>query len=245
MDVLHLTDNGKVKFKRGHKNTVGFFFGPPSEGGTCPGATTGEGGCMEIKDGRVRPTCYMSKIVSIYKNVGKNLRENTEAMNEADYAGKVLLLNNTVEKFKASCKPEHWYMRLNYSGDVVDESWAKAWAEVINKHKDVKFWVYTRTYWVAHILADCSNLALYLSIDPSNKTKVLEAYEPLKEKKNVALAWMDYKSDKKPEGVKFIGCPETAGKIKNTDEVGSCAKCQLCFTYTDKIKLRHIGFYIH
>jgi hypothetical protein len=245
MTELHLTDNAKVKFKPNHKNTVGFSYGLLEDGGTCPGATTGVGGCLEVKEGRVRPTCYMAKITAIYKNVGKNLRENTEAVDAVEHEGKVALFDNTIVKFKSSCKPEHWFYRLNYSGDFKNEAWAKAWSEAIKKHPDVKFWVYTRSYWLAHILADCENLALYLSIDPVNKDKVLEAYEPLKDKKNVALAWLDYKGEHKPEGVKFINCPETSGKIKNTPDQGGCAKCKLCFTYNDKVKLRHIGFTLH
>src|SRR4051812_7210748 len=97
MSSLFLTDNSKTKFKKNHRNTFGLMYGLPENGGTCPGATEGKGGCLEIRDGNKRPTCYMAKVVQIYKAVGTRLTENTEALVGKSLEEMESVLTDTVE----------------------------------------------------------------------------------------------------------------------------------------------------
>jgi hypothetical protein len=242
---LTLTDNGKVKFRSNHRNTFGLNYGLPKDGGTCPGATSGAGGCLDVRTGRKRETCYMAKIVQIYKAVGKVLDNNTQAVVGKSYDEQVTVLSNTFQNFVNSNTKEHWYFRLFYSGDVFSEQFARAIVASCSKFPEVKFWTYTRSHEFAHILVQAPNLAVYLSIDPVNMKTAVKIYDSLKPTyKNIGMAHL---GEPKPEDTteKFVGCPETYGKVANTDTKGACASCKLCFTYTDDIRLRNIKFKIH
>lgn len=197
---------------------------------------------MEIAEGRTTPTCYMSTIARIYPYAGKTLANNTELLRKANLKEKISLIRNTVMKWLLDEGHKNQFFRIHYSGDFFDEEYARAWSVVIKEWPLVRFWVYTRSLFAVPILAECKNLALYISVDPVNREDALATYEPFKDYKNVALAFMGT-----PEGVdqKFIACPDISGKVKKDKEAGSCSKCRLCFTYNDKIKLRHIQFPIH
>ena len=242
---LQCSDNGKVKFKSNHQNTFGLNYGLPENGGTCPGATSGAGGCLDVRTGRKRETCYMAKIVQIYKAVGKVLDNNTQAVVGSTYEEQVLVLSNTFQNFVDRNKKEHWFFRLFYSGDVFSEQFANALVESCSKFPEVKFWIYTRSHDLAHILVQAPNLAVYLSIDPVNMKRGIATYESLKlTHNNIGMAHLGIP---RPEDTteKFVGCPETYGKVHNTDARGACAACKLCFTYNDNIRLRNIQFKIH
>ncbi len=241
-DVLKLSTNSKTKFAN-KPNTIGFLPGRPEDGGTCPGATKGVGGCCSTRPGCATATCYVNKLMRIYSGVGPVLKGNTDMMNDADLERKILLLDNTIKLFKSKNKPEHYFFRWTWSGDINNEDYAKAMVEAAKRHPDVKFWAYTRSYWFAPMFAGLPNFALYLSCDPVNYTEVAKMAEQLKEHKNIGMAWMD--TDTKPDGVKWVNCPETSKRIKNEPGVGACSKCQLCFTHNDKIKLRNITFDVH
>src|ERR1017187_133807 len=77
-DQFILAGNRKTKFSSNHRNTFGLNFGLPINGGTCPGATSGAGGCLNIRDGCKRETCYMAKVTQIYKAVANTLQVNTD-----------------------------------------------------------------------------------------------------------------------------------------------------------------------
>jgi hypothetical protein len=238
------SDNGKVKFKPNHKNTFGLNFGLPENGGTCPGATKGAGGCLDIRTGRKRETCYMAKIVQIYKKVGVILNKNTELLKDQSVETMVDTLTNTFQDFVDTTEKEYWYYRLLYSGDVFSKEFAEAIAISCSKFPEVKFWVYTRSHEFAEILVKAKNLAVYLSIDPVNKDSGIETYNRLKPLyKNIGIAHLGENLLVTSE--KLVKCPETYGKISNTDKRGACSTCRLCFTYSDKIRLRNIQFKIH
>ena len=242
-DVLHLSDNSKVCFAKNRPNSIGFLLGPFEDGGICLGATKGEGGCCSTRPGCATATCYVNKLMRIYSGVGPKLKSNTDLMNDANLERKVLLLDNTIKLFKSKNAPENYFFRYTWSGDILNEDYAKAMVEVSKRHPDVKFWAYTRSHWFAPMFAGLPNFALYLSCDPVNQVEVLKMHEQLKEHKNIGVAWMDSKT--KPEGVKWVNCPETSKKIKSSPEEGACSKCRLCFTHNDKIKLRNITFDVH
>jgi hypothetical protein len=241
-ESLKLSDNRKVKFFPKHFNTYGLMNGPLSIGGTCPGATEGEYGCLAILEGRSTITCYVDKLKRIYPNKGNVLAFNTELINKP-YDELVIILRNTFLKFLLNNGYKAPYFRLNDCGDVLNENYANALKTVILEYPNIQFWIYTRSLFALPILANCNNLALYLSIDPENKDQVLEAYKPYHQYKNIALAMM---SDNNfiPE-MKFVRCPELSGHVPNTPEQGACSKCRLCFKYNNNIKLRNIRFDIH
>ncbi len=242
MQTLQLSHNSKTKFKKQHYNTFGLNFGLPENGGTCSGATSGAGGCLDVRDGRKRATCYMAKITQIYKGVAPVLQANTDLLVGKSYDEMCTILDNTIAKFVEDNAREYWYFRFNYSGDVFSKDEARAIATTCLKYSEVTFWIYTRTHDCVEILSSAPNLATYISVDPVNIRDGLEVYEQLKERKNVAMAWMGHGD---VAGIKFVVCPETSGKIKSTIDAGACSKCQLCFKHNDNIKLRNIRFNIH
>jgi hypothetical protein len=218
--------------------------------GTCPGATTGKGGCMEpivTGSGTIRRVCYMDKVARIYKGVANVLLKNTELLKEKSYEEMVVILRNTVLKWLLNGGYKAQYLRIHASGDFFSEDYARAWVRIMKEWPNVKFWVYTRSFTetlnVVPILIQAPNLALYLSCDPVNIEVALKVFEAYPDTKNLGLAYM---GNNTPDvGIKFIKCPEITGKVKNEKGVGACSKCRLCFTYNNNLRLRNIGFNIH
>lgn len=241
VESLYMSDNGKTKFRSNHRNTFGLMYGLPKNGGTCPGATTGEGGCLYVKAGHKRATCYMEKVVQIYKAVGAKLVENTNLLKDKSIDEMAEVLRATVQKFKDANTEENWYMRLHYSGDFFSEDYAKAWAKVLKEFPEVRFWVYTRSHNVVKHLVDCTNLTIMLSVDSVNYKSGLKVHNQYKDKPNVGLAWLGIDS---PEGERWVTCPETSGILANKKDEGACAKCRLCID-NYKSKVRNIKFVIH
>ncbi len=245
MPNLHLSDNSKVKFKKNHYNTFGLTHGLPKNGGTCTGATTGNGGCCNVEDGKKRQTCYVAKIIQIYKAVGTRLMDNTNLLKDKTQPEMEEILESTVLEFLKKNKstdkqPQHF--RLHWSGDFWSEEYTKAWANVMGKFPYIRFWVYTRSHDCVQHLVNVQNVAIYISIDPINIDSGYKIYEQFKQHNNVGLAFM---GNNAPTDKKYVVCPEVSGKIKNTSDQGACSKCKLCFTYKDDLKLRNIQFPIH
>jgi len=242
-DSLYLSTNRKVKFDKEDKNTFGLNYGSPKFGGTCPHATKGKGGCLELKGENGRHTCYMSKVTSLYKQVGTRLNYNTELLQNATSAEQVTILRNTILKWLLNGGYKNQFFRLHYSGDFYDKKYLNSWVKVIKEFPNVKFWVYTRSFWAINKLSQCKNIAVYISADPVNWKKARLYYNKYKDRKNVGMAKMGQFDA--GEDIKFVTCPETSGVIKNEEDQGACAKCGLCYKFTDKIKLRNITFNIH
>ena len=243
---LKLTDNSKTKFIRNHYNTFGLPYGLPENGGTCPGATFGGGGCLDTLDGHRRATCYMAKITQIYKATGQVLKDNLELLKGKTQTEMEVVLSSTVEEFvkKNSKKGDVFYFRLHYSGDFFSEEYAQAWASVIQRYPNVRFWVYSRSHHLAHIFINCRNLTFFFSVDPINFHEALKVFETVQHLPNFALAWLGTKAA--PDNAKFrwVTCPETSGKLQNDKTNGACSKCRLCVdNYVSKVK--NIQFVIH
>lgn len=241
---LHLSVNSKLKFDKKDNNTFGLMYGLPVDGGTCPCATTGTGGCLSVKNGRTTPTCYMDKVTRIYKDVASRLTYNSNLLRNADDKEQQSILRNTILKWLLNGGFKHQYFRLHYSGDFFDERYLNNVIKIIKEFPYVKFWVYTRSFWAVEKLSRCKNIAVYLSIDPQNEKEGLAIWKKLKKRTNVGLAKMG-DHEVSGENIKFVTCPETSKKIKNEKDKGACAKCGLCYKYTDNIKLRNITFNIH
>lgn len=245
-NILKLTDNSKVKFTRNHYNTFGLMHGLPQNGGTCPGATSGPGGCMSLKkEGGVNATCYVDKLVKVYPSFGKVLKRNTDLLAGKTQAEMEVVLSATVEAFIQHNKNQNLYFRLATSGDFFSEDYARAWASTINKFPQVRFWVYTRCFWAVPFLMDCRNLAIYLSADNVNYAEASATFDICRPgHNNVGIAYMG-NINTLPKTRRWVTCPEITGKVKNQVDRGACSKCRLCFTYSDTIGVRNIQFPIH
>jgi hypothetical protein len=246
MSGLILSKNSKTSYTPNHNNTFGLSYGLPENGGTCPGATTGNGGCCAIRDGKKRQTCYVAKITAIYKNVGNVLLSNTALLSGKTVEEMKNICRETIRNFIDKNNGQNLYFRLHWSGDFFSEDYIIAWASVMKEFPQVRFWVYTRSY--SHIdiapLVDVKNLSLYLSIDPINYAAGLKIFEKYKDvMPSLGLAWLG-NDPPKDLPYKFIKCPETSGIVKNTKEAGACSKCRLCVD-NYKIRIKNIAFNIH
>jgi hypothetical protein len=219
------------------------MYGLPENGGTCPGATAGKGGCLDTRDGYKRPTCYMAKITSIYKAVGNVLLENTELFKGKNVRGMEKILVTTMADFLNKNEGELLHFRLHYSGDFFSRSYAKAWANTIKQFPEIQFWTYTRSFEYVDELVGITNLTLYLSCDPANFSSAIETYDKYSSNVNLGLAWLGNEAPE-PEKFRWVKCPEVTGKVKNTDTGGACSKCRLCVD-NYKIRVKNIQFPIH
>lgn len=243
--MLQLTNNSKTRFKKGHMNTFGLMYGLPENGGTCPGATCGKGGCLDVKDGNKLPTCYMSKVTTAYKAVGNVLAKNTDMLKDKSVDEMTVILKATIQEFIRKNKGDLLYFRLHYSGDFYSVDYAKAWVAAMLHFPNVHFWVYTRSFRtqteIVESLLTVPNLTLFLSADEVNSEKALEIYEKYKDNhNNLGLAWLGNEPPDK-EKYRWVTCPELSGKVKNTAESGACAKCKLCVN-NYKVRVKNIHF---
>lgn len=237
--VLKLTNNSKVRFYDGHNNTFSLRQGSPEDGGTCPMATAGPGGCLAV--------CYDKNLRKLYKNYAKVEDVNTELVKSGSVEDMENVIRNSVLMWRISDEENIPYFRIHTGGDFFSEEYAQVWAKVIEEFPEVRFWVYTRSLFAVPILAKCKNLTLYLSCDPVNKDNVLEVYEQFRNYPNVAIAWM---GNDVPEQIvndrTVLQCPEVTGNLKNTKDQGACSRCRACIDRPLKTgNMRHIQFPIH
>ena len=83
----------------------------------------------------------------------------------------IVLIDEMIVDFKKDCdkRQAEKLFRIHWDGDFFNDDYSYAWKAVIEKHKDVKFWVYTRVPTAAIILNGIENLSLYFSTDNDNK----------------------------------------------------------------------------
>lgn len=231
MDIqaYKLTEDSKTRAYKGHFNTFGFMYGLPKNGGTCPGATCGKGGCLSLKTagGKVK-TCYVDHLVRFRAGMKNKLKENTKNQPE-DKNEKVEKFDKTFQLFKLSTPKEYWQFRLYYSGDIIDVKTAEALAIAVNRHPDIKFWIYTRSLFAVSKLVKCKNLQIYISMDPVNYDKAMATFKRYSKYTNLALAWM---GNENPDNQAWVKCPSTDNrfKVRLAPDQGACAKCKICFT---------------
>jgi hypothetical protein len=239
-DHLKLTNNSKVRFYEKHNNTFSLRQGRPEDGGTCPHATQGKGGCLSV--------CYDANLRKLYKNYAAVEDDNTALVRGAkDAAELVGILEKTVSVWLAGDKKDKKFFRIHTGGDFYNMDYVVAWARVIEKFSGVRFWAYTRSLFAISTLAELKNLTLLLSCDPVNKDEVLKAYAPYRDYPNVTVAWMgnDFPEEHLSDRSVLI-CPEVTKKVKNTKEIGACARCRACIDRPLKSGFfRYIQFPIH
>lgn len=234
-----LTNNSKVRFFDGHNNTFSLRQGLPQDGGTCPSATAGKGGCLEV--------CYAANLRKLYKNYARVEDLNTDLIVDQSEDDQYEILRNTILKWLLNGGDKHPYFRIHTSGDFFSEGYARAWKRCIEEFSDVKFWTYTRSPFAVHILAECSNLTLLLSCDPVNKDDVFSLYRQFQDHSNIAIAWMGNDLPMEmPRDRDILPCPEITKKLKNTKEYGACSRCRACIDRPLRDgRIRHIKFPIH
>ncbi len=209
--------------KNGKQAAIANTFGlPAGKNYSCPGATSV---CETV--------CYAGKLEKIYKGVRENLLHNWSLLKDADYKEMIFLLNEMIEDFKKDCDKRNAekLFRIHWDGDFFNDEYAYAWKIVIDYHKDVQFWVYTRVKSAALILNGIDNLSLYYSTDSENK----ETGAELKKEHGVRLAYLaknfaigqaDMKEMIGKPGAK---CPENKKAIPLISTAGSaCVSCSLC-----------------
>lgn len=210
---LSLSTNQKVEFYKGHLNTFGTLPGLPEQGGTCPGATTGKGGCLScLKEGGKQATCYMDKELRAFPALKRKLERNTLSVKTDAFES----FNRCFRSFSARMRKREdgdKCLRLYFSGDIDGMDTAQALRAAILANPSIRFWGYTRSCFSVGTLANLPNLALYVSADPCN-TKLAHITAL---RHGVPVAWM---GNDKPDG--FVTCPAVTGKVAN------CGQCRLC-----------------
>jgi len=228
--MIRASSDRKTQAYPAQRNTFGTLPGLPGEGGTCPGATTGAGGCSHVWKGRKTKVCYVDKLIRAYKGVKGVLQHNTEELTKATHDEKVALFITEFLRFydeeKRREKSDAFWYRLHWSGDVPDEEYAWALKEAMEACPFIKFWGYTRSLFSVPILAGTKNLRWYISADATNVEESWELYQKYLMDPEVNNIHFCYLGKERPKELKLATCPVDAGRL---DLEGGCHKCQLCF----------------
>ena len=208
--------------KNGKQAAIANTFGlPAGKNYSCPGATSV---CESV--------CYAGKLEKVFPSVKVNLLHNWELLKEADTDTILILLDEMIVEFIADCekKDAPKLFRIHWDGDFFNDTYTYAWKNVIEKHSDVQFWVYTRVQSAALIIKDIPNLSLYFSADDDN----IEIAETLSIQ-GIRLAYLGktFKAteSKMKELTGKVGamCPENKKSIPLISQEGSaCVRCSLC-----------------
>ena len=197
-------------------------FGLPSgKAFSCPGATSV---CETV--------CYAGKLERIYSGVRNVLEHNWNMLKDADLFTMRELLSDMISDFRAESvkRGDSLDFRIHWDGDFFSETYAAAWAFVIGANSDIRFWVYTRSFFAIPYLADLPNLTVYLSVDSDN---INEAKATRNEYPTVKWAWLGNSfaegNADMPKIDKRYNCPENAGRIPLiTDKGSACIRCGIC-----------------
>jgi len=200
-------------------NTFGL---PAGREYSCPGATSI---CSKI--------CYAGNLEKIYKGVKEKLVHNWDLLKGADLQTMVDLLDVMITEFEQEC--DKWsadkLFRIHWDGDFFSLDYVRAWREVIERHADVQFWVYTRTHYAIPELVGIKNLGLYFSTDDEN----LELADGLKKTYGVKLAYLAKNFEAGQAKIKEMTarpgakCPENKKALPLISGEGSaCVRCSLC-----------------
>ena len=206
----------------GKTPTIANTFGLPAGNAySCPNQTPT---CAKV--------CYAGKLEKIYKGVRNVLMSNWDQLKDADYDTMVSLIDEMIIDFKKDCdkRSAEKLFRIHWDGDFFNDTYTIAWVEVIRRHPDIQFWVYTRVPSAAELLKGIKNLSLYFSTDNDN----IETAKELKQN-GIRLAYladnfaMGQATMKELIGKPGAKCPENAKRIPLISTNGSaCVSCSLC-----------------
>lgn len=207
----------------GKTPTIANTFGLPSgKAYSCPGATSV---CEKI--------CYAGKLEKVYKGVKDVLLNNWNLLKDASQLDMENMLFQMIAEFDRDCvkRNAEKLFRIHWDGDFFNETYTRAWKNVIKSFPQIQFWVYTRSAFAVPILSNVDNLSLYFSTDDDNWQLASE----LKEEHDVKLAYLanNFAAGKErmlsitPKSA--IPCPENAKKLKLISDKGSaCVTCGQC-----------------
>lgn len=234
----------KTRAYKNEKNTFGLLPGP---NGSCPCATTGEGGCWNKPVGHRLHTCYVDSTMNCYHGVKGVLRHNTKLLMGATQQTMFHLLHHEFDRFNTKhdslINTDMWRRnpayRLHWSGDIFSLAYAQALRDAMSFFPHIKFWCYTRSLFAVPVLCDVPNLSLYISADPCNLKQAAVCYDQYKSRgNNLNIAYMagedtfvekaKYATGIKSRrilGMKLTPCPADAGKMQVD---GACNKCRMC-----------------
>jgi hypothetical protein len=209
--------------KNGKTPAIANTFGlPAGKQYSCPGATSI---CESV--------CYAGKLEKVYKGVREALLHNWNLLKDSSYNQMVSLLDEMIIDFKKDCdkKSADKLFRIHWDGDFFNDTYTIAWAEIVRRHPDVQFWVYTRVKNAAEMLKGYKNLSLYFSTDDENK----EIARDLKTNHGIRLAYLGKTFALSETVMKDLTgkvgakCPENAKRIPLISSSGSaCVTCGLC-----------------
>jgi len=223
----------KVRRRTTQKNSFGLMPGPE---GTCPGATTGVGGCMECVGNNVRPTCYVYKAFR-NKKVKEVLEHNTRILKACTTGTEMFhILDAEFTRFEeqeARAKEPWFHYRMHWSGDVFSLPYANGLELAMHHHPKTTFWMYTRSFDKLEPLVSVDNLNLYLSLDLINYDRGLSALHALhaagvEGTERVKLCYM---GKTKPEFAPMTPCPADAG---NMEIEKACYKCGMALPFAPR-----------
>lgn len=236
MTSFKLTNNSKVRFRKNHMNTFSIRQGRPEDGGSCVNATEA---CLKV--------CYDANLRKLYKGYKAVEDDNYDLVKNASFEEHLEVIKNTVNKWLLTTGHDNPLFRIHTGGEFFNESYTRAWRQVIASTHEAYFWAYTRSMFAVPILAGLKNLTLMLSCDSDNQEEVLKVYEAYEHHPNIAVAWMgNVVPENFPKDRKILACPEVTGKTKNLDNQGACSRCRACIDRPLKSgNIRHIQFNIH
>lgn len=194
------TGDRKTRFYASQKNTFGLL---PGLEGTCPCATTSEGGCWHVKEGRKLPECYVAGTMNSYPGVKGILEHNTKLMFESSVQVMTGILNYEFYRFaeaenkrERDGKQPYRFYRLHWAGDIFSTAYAAALSAAIGCFPSINFWGYTRSFFTVPQLVHLPNLTLYLSLDPVNVQRGLSVFNEYKqETNNLQICYMNKMND--------------------------------------------------
>lgn len=184
---------------------------------SCPGATEF---CQSI--------CYAGRLEKLYPSFRALVLHNWNTLKDLSASEMMPLIDEMVSEFSAECEKHgaEKKFRIHADGDFFNMEYVYAWDFVIAKHRDIQFWVYTRSDFAAEYLNGAhSNLSLFFSADPVNATvaKVMES-------NGIRIAMVDNTFADAADSFKGVRCPEQNAKgfdLINEDG-GACVRCGLC-----------------
>jgi len=166
--------------------------GPPSQGGTCPGASD----YCHSPDGTL--VCYSDRLERSRPSLGRLVRDRLEVWNALSQGEKVTLCAAIIGvAYRAQAEPSPLsshaghpvaapILRIGAGGDLDTWATAQAWADALHwaadRYPTLRAWIYSRSYCIdghagpgdplgpiAYGIADgrLPNVSAYLSSDPS------------------------------------------------------------------------------
>lgn len=194
-----------------------------TQGESCPGATEGEGGCLD--------PCYVHD-AGRWPSTMALLAHNLTALRTATFDMMVVMLSAVVAiavrqhaQYVGDGKPLVY--RIHWSGDFFSARYAMAWAAVARRFPEVRFWTYTRSFEYVEHLVGIENLTLYLSADPVNIAQA----EAVAARYSLPIAYMgEGMPERDGRPFRRLLCPETSGRMPMVldDGRGACVACQAC-----------------